>query len=118
MVFVGYYLVLYGIWSVQVLDFTTEPIGWINAIVTTAEGWQASLQNWMSGTINLFGRTMARTSVMGWTFAFINVAIAIAGFVERQTRNRFEPATVKAVNGTSANGTKAAKKAEKVKAGR
>lgn len=87
LIVVGIYVALYGIWSEQVLDFSTEPTPWINSIVTTAEGWQASLAQWMGAQVSVFGRTMARTSLMGWTFLAVNVALAVAGFLARRSRS-------------------------------
>lgn len=86
LIIVGIYVALYGIWSEQVLDFSSQPTPWINSIVTTAEGWQASLAGWMGAQISVFGRTMARTSLMGWTFLFVNLALAGAGFVARRSQ--------------------------------
>jgi len=86
LIIVGFYVALYGIWSEQVLDFTSEPTPWINTIVTTAEGWQASMAGWVGAQISLFGVTMARTTLMGWSFLIINVALAVAGFIARQSR--------------------------------
>ncbi len=87
LIVVGIYVALYGIWSEQVLDFSTEPTPWINSIITTAEGWQASLAQWMGAQISVFGRTMARTSLMGWTFLAVNVALAVAGYLVRRSRD-------------------------------
>ncbi len=86
LVIVGVYVALYGIWSQQVLDFNAEPTGWIDAIVITVEGWQASLTGWMSAPINPFGlldSTVARTSVMGYAFLAINLLVAIGGLAAR-----------------------------------
>ncbi len=93
LILVGIYVALYGIWSEQVLDFASEPTPWINSIVTTAEGWQASLAGWMGAKISVFGRTMARTSLMGWVFLVVNVALAAAGFIARRNQT-MKPAKV------------------------
>lgn len=87
LIIVGFYVALYGIWSEQVLDFSSEPTPWINSIVTTAEGWQASMAGWMSADITVFGRTMGRTSLLGWVFVGLNAALAIAGFIVRSQMN-------------------------------
>ncbi len=86
LVIVGIYVALYGIWSEQVLDFDADPTPWINSIVTTVEGWQAELAGWFNGRINLFGRTINRTTFLGWTFLTLNVGLAAAGFAVRQNR--------------------------------
>lgn len=86
LIVVGIYVALYGIWSEQVLDFSAQPTPWIDRIVTTVEGWQASLATWMGAQISLFGRSMARTSLMGWSFLAINLLLAGAGFIARRTR--------------------------------
>lgn len=87
LVFVGIYVALYGIWSEQVLDFDTEPTPWIDSIVTTAEGWQASMANWVGADISVFGTVMARTTLMGWAFLAVNLALAVAGFFARRSRD-------------------------------
>jgi cytochrome c biogenesis protein CcdA len=84
LVIVGFYVALYGIWSEQVLDFDRDPTPWINSIITTAEGWQASLAGWFNGQVTLFGRSLDRTSFLGWTFLLINLALAAAGLMVRQ----------------------------------
>ncbi len=86
LVIVGVYVALYGIWSEQVLDFSTQPTPWINSIVTTVEGWQASLAGWMSTQVSVLGRTMARTTLMGWSFLIINLLLAAAGFLARRSQ--------------------------------
>ncbi len=85
LIVVGVYVALYGIWSEQVFDFDREPTPWINSIVTTAEGWQASMAGWMGDDITIFGLTRARTSIMGWTFLGVNLALAAAGFMARRS---------------------------------
>jgi len=94
LVVVGIYVALYGIWSEQILDFDTDPTPWINSIVTTAEGWQASLAGWMSAQISLFGQTMARTTLMGWAFLSINLLLAAAGFLVRRNQSAEPRATL------------------------
>ncbi len=84
LVVVGVYVALYGIWSEQVLSFDSEPTPWINAIVSRAEKFQADLAGWISAQISLFGRTTARTTVMGWAFLLINVVLAVAGWFARR----------------------------------
>ena len=86
LVVVGIYVALYGIWSEQVLDFDARPTPWINSIVTTAEGWQAQLAGWVGADISVLGRTMARTTLMGWTFLAVNLALVAAGFLARRNR--------------------------------
>lgn len=83
LIVVGVYVALYGIWSEQILDFDSDPTPWINSIVTTAEGWQASLANWIGADISIFGQVMARTTLLGWSFLIINLLLAGAGFVAR-----------------------------------
>lgn len=86
LVVVGFYVALYGIWSEQILDFDTDPTPWINSIVTTVEGWQASLAGWFNGQVSIFGRTIDRTTFLGWSFLAINLALAVAGFAVRRNR--------------------------------
>jgi hypothetical protein len=94
LIVVGAYVALYGIWSEQVLDFDRTPTPWINSIVATAEGWQASLAGWMNARVSVLGRAMARTTVMGWVFLVLNLALAGAGLVAR--RSRATPAPIPA----------------------
>lgn len=91
LVFVGFYVALYGIWSVQLEQVPRDLTPWIDSIVTTGERWQASLANWMGAQINLFGTTMARTSLMGWGFLIINLALAAAGVFVRYNNNAKGP---------------------------
>lgn len=87
LIVVGVYMILYGIWTIQILDFDRVggPTPWINSIVATAEGWQASLATWIGADVNFFGRQTARTSIMGIAFLVINVALAIAGFFAQRS---------------------------------
>ena len=87
LVVVGFYVAIYGIWSEQILDFDADPTPWINSIVTTVEGWQASLAGWFNGRVNVFGRTTDRTTFLGWSFLLINLALAAAGFAVRPRSN-------------------------------
>ncbi len=88
LVVVGAYVALYGIWSEQVLDFDRQPTGWINSIVIPVEETQAAVTNWMNNTINPFGlldKARPRTTFMGWAFLGINLVLAVAGYIARQT---------------------------------
>ncbi|MEM9563669.1 MAG: cytochrome c biogenesis CcdA family protein [Actinomycetota bacterium] len=85
LVVVGFYVAIYCIWSEQVLDFDADPTPWINSIVVTVEGWQASLAGWFNGQVNVFGRTTDRTTFLGWSFVLINAALAVAGLIVRQS---------------------------------
>jgi cytochrome c biogenesis protein CcdA len=88
LVIVGIYVALYGIWSEQVLNNPLEVTGWIDSIVLTVEGWQASITGWMSSRVNPFGifaEPKARTTIMGWAFLIINLLVAGAGFIARRT---------------------------------
>ncbi|MGH1487878.1 MAG: cytochrome c biogenesis CcdA family protein [Acidimicrobiales bacterium] len=87
LIVVGIYVALYGIWSEQVLDFDSQPTPWINSIVTTAEGWQASMAGWMGADISVLGFTMGRTSLLGWIFLVLNVGLAAAGFLARRNQS-------------------------------
>lgn len=79
LVVVGFYVAIYGWWSQQILDNQT-PAAWIDTIVTTAEGWQAS----MTTALN------ARSTLLGWSFLLLNVGLVIAGAIAR--RQADEPA--------------------------
>ncbi len=93
---VGAYVTIYGVWSQQVFSDPTDITPWIDSIVLTAEGWQGSLTGWMSARVNPFGvfaEPRARTTIMGWSFLIINVAVAVAGFLARRN-TASTPATV------------------------
>jgi apolipoprotein N-acyltransferase len=84
LVVVGFYVALYGIWSAQVLDFDrAAPTPWINEIVTWVEAQYARLAGWLNAEVSLLGRSMARTTLMGWAFLAINLGLIAAGLVER-----------------------------------
>jgi cytochrome c-type biogenesis protein len=81
LVAVGVYVALYGIWATQVLsvrgpdDFDTKVTPWINTIVTNAEEFQISLSN----------RIGDNTTVLGWSFVIVNLALIVAGFLARRS---------------------------------
>ncbi len=84
LVVVGFYVAIYGIWSEQVLDFSSDPTPWIDSIVTTVEGWQADLAGWFNGRVTIFGQSIDRTEFLGWGFLAINAGLAAAGLAMRQ----------------------------------
>lgn len=71
---VGPYVALYGIWEIQVERDSITP--WIDDVITTALAWQASLAIWID----------QRSTLLGWGFLAINVALIAAGVVVRQQR--------------------------------
>lgn len=85
LLFVGVYITLYGIWSIQVLG-NGDITPWIDAIVTTAEGYQADMTGWFVADVTLGSRTMARTTLLGWTFFILNAGLIVAGAVARRPR--------------------------------
>ena len=88
LVIVGIYVALYGIWSQQVFDNPFEVTPWIDSIVLTVEGWQASLTGWMSARVNpfsVFDEPKARTTILGWAFLILNIVVAAAGFIARRS---------------------------------
>jgi len=82
---VGPYMVLYGIWEIQVLG-TGELTPWIDSIISSATGVQSSMNTWFAQQTTVFGRTMSRTALLGWPFVAVNVALIAAGFVVRRSR--------------------------------
>lgn len=89
LVVVGIYVALYGIWSQQVLSGADSVTPWINSIITTAEGWQASMVGWLDGEVTLGGllpSPIRRTSVLGWSFLIINVTVVVLGVLAARNR--------------------------------
>lgn len=91
LVVVGIYVALYGIWSIQVLATDQSPTPWIDSIVLTVEGWQASTANWFNQDIDVLGRTTGRTGFLGWSFLAVNLGLAAAGFMTRVRRGDTDP---------------------------
>ncbi len=78
LIIVGIYVAIYGIWATQVLDDPTAVTPWINSVVTTVEGWQVSVANWIDD----------RTNVLGWGFLAINLGLIAAGLLDRLASRR------------------------------
>lgn len=74
LVVVGTYVVIYGVFSIYAFISPVDIPGWVKSTVDTAEGWQASMSEWVNGQATWFG----------WTFAAINLALAIAGFAAKR----------------------------------
>lgn len=72
LLFVGVYVALYGIWSIQVLGGTTPPM-WLDNFILGAEEVQISVATAIE----------TRANVLGWGFVALNVAIATAGLAAR-----------------------------------
>lgn len=93
LIVVGIYVALYGIWSQQVFSDPASVTPWIDSVVTTAEGWQASMVGWLDGDVTLGGilsEPIRRTSVLGWGFLLINVLVAGAGFAASRSRSSMD----------------------------
>jgi len=91
---VGAYVIIYGVWSQQVLADPFNVTPWIDSVVLTAEGWQGALTNWMSRRVDLFGllsEPRPRTTFLGWGFLIINVVVAVAGFAARRSQSKAAP---------------------------
>ncbi len=83
LVIVGTYVALYGIWQIQLFRDVNSVTPWIDSIVTTAEGWQASLSQWVGDQTWWFGPL----------FVVVNLGLVIAGFVSRRSGSSPVPAT-------------------------
>ncbi len=81
LVIVGVYVAWYGFWSTDPINNPAGPVLWV-------EARQAQFSGWIDD----------RTAVLGWGFLIINVALAVAGFLARRSRNddtnRSEPASI------------------------
>lgn len=94
LVVVGVWVILHGVWSIQVFDNPSDVTPWVANIVEPVEAWQGRLSGWFRDRVSLFGVTLARTTILGYGFLLINVVIAAAGFAVRQNRRANEPEKV------------------------
>ncbi|NNC79893.1 MAG: cytochrome c biogenesis protein CcdA [Acidimicrobiales bacterium] len=83
---VGPYMVGYGIWEIQVLNGGDVSPLWLDDFMLGAADVQASISNWFSAKVNVFGRDMSRTALLGWPFFAVNAGLVIAGFLARRRR--------------------------------
>ncbi|MDG2261248.1 MAG: cytochrome c biogenesis protein CcdA [Actinomycetota bacterium] len=74
LVVVGTYVILYGIWSIQVIHGTGEVTGWIDAVIVRAENFQTDLSLWVGD----------RATTFGWVFVIVNAALLGVGVMTRQ----------------------------------
>ncbi len=74
LVVVGVYVIIYGVFSIYAFISPADIPGWVKSTVDTAEGWQASMSEWVSGQATWFG----------WVFGIVNVALVVAGFAARR----------------------------------
>ncbi len=86
LLFVGVYVTLYGIWSIQVFRDANSVTPWIDSIITTAEGVQADATGWFVADVNVGSRSIARTTVLGWSFFILNAGLIVAGAVARRSK--------------------------------
>ena len=86
LVVAGAYIVLHGIWSIQVLDVDIEVTGWIDDIVSAVDRSQQWIATWMGRPVNVLGWNTDRTSLLGAAFLLINLLIAGAGFAVRRSQ--------------------------------
>lgn len=103
---VGPYSVGYGIWELQVLN--EWPLGdgvwpFLNTINGGVGEIQSSASSWFGTQVDIFGRTVQRTILLGVPFLVVNVAIVIGGFLARRNAPaaKAEPAAADSV-GTAA----------------
>lgn len=75
LVIVGTYVIIYGVFSIYAFIAPADIPGWVKSTVDTAEGWQASMSEWVSGQATWFG----------WVFGIVNVGLAIAGFAAKRS---------------------------------
>jgi cytochrome c biogenesis protein CcdA len=68
LIVVGVYVAWYGYWSSDPIDNPAGPVLWV-------ERRQAEFSGWIDD----------RTTVLGWGFLIVNLALAVAGFVARRT---------------------------------
>jgi len=83
---VGPYMVGYGIWEIQVLNGGDVSPVWLDDFMLGAADVQASISNWFSAKVDVFGREMSRTALLGWPFFAVNAGLIIAGFIARRRR--------------------------------
>ena len=82
---VGPYMILYGIWELQVLhQGFGEVTPWIDSIVNSALDLQANLNIWIAGAASIGAITVSRINLLGWTFFALNAGILVAGYTARR----------------------------------
>lgn len=88
LLFVGPWMVLYGIWEIQV--FSGEmPWVWLNDLQLRGLEIQTSLNTLFQGNFTIFGRTISRTAALGWPFLIVNLAILLAASIAKlNARNK------------------------------
>ncbi len=91
LLFVGVYVTLYGIWSIQVFNSTADPTPWIDTIIRNAETIQAGATTWFVADMSFLGQTMPRTTFLGWSFFVLNAGLIVAGAIARQSRSVTAP---------------------------
>lgn len=84
---VGPYMIGYGIWEIQVLNGGDVTPVWLDNFMVGAADVQASISNWFSAKVNVFGREMSRTALLGWPFFALNLGLIVAGFAARRRRD-------------------------------
>jgi len=80
LIIIGLYVAWYGYWS-------TDPINIRGGLVLWVEARQANVSNWIDGEIIIPGVNwvVRRSTILGVGFLVVNVGLAIAGLVARQT---------------------------------
>ena len=94
---VGPYMVLYGLWELQLFNipwpFTETAVfaadwAWLDAILVRASEIQTWLNGLLDRQVNILGWETRLTNALGWPFLAINLALIVAGFVARMNRDR------------------------------
>ncbi len=94
---VGIYVLLYGIWSRQVLGDLSSVTPWLNEFILDAEGIQSDIAGWISNY----------STPLGWGFLALNLALAAAALAERTLTNRALPEGPESIDSTSEPSTPA-----------
>lgn len=84
LLFVGFYVICYGAWSIQVFDDPTSVTPWLDSFILGAEGIQTSITNWLRGHVGVGSFSAARTTILGWAFFVLNAGLVIAGAAARR----------------------------------
>lgn len=81
---VGPYMVLYGIWELQIFNRAPGEVWpWLDSLMLGAQGFQSGLTSWFEADLSVLGKIFSRTSALGWVFTIVNLGLIVAGFAAR-----------------------------------
>jgi len=90
---VGPWMILYGVWEIQVFNDPLSVTPWLNDLQIRGQEVQASINSLFDGQVTLAGRSISRVALLGWPFLILNVALAAAGLAARAMARNNKPGT-------------------------